>query len=68
MFFRYHQKVPPEAPQLELKATYGLVAPEEFKVPDPSPQWTAESYKAFDISKNAPPNPVSTLLYRKIKN
>ena len=58
-FNRYHQKVPPEAPQLELKATYGLVAPEEYKVPDPNPLWTADTYKAFEISKNTPPDPVS---------
>merc|ERR1712004_449699 len=33
--FIYHHKVPAEAPALELKATFGLVAPEEFKVPEP---------------------------------
>lgn len=55
----YHQKVPIEVPALELKATYGLVAPEEFKVPDPSPLWSPDTYKAFDISKNPQPDPVS---------
>eukprot|EP00918_Siedleckia_nematoides_P029551 GHVU01063711.1.p1 GENE.GHVU01063711.1~~GHVU01063711.1.p1 ORF type:complete len:417 (-),score=54.68 GHVU01063711.1:1464-2714(-) len=55
--FIYHQKVPLEAPQLELKATYGLVAPEEVKNPDPSPMWSAESYKSFDITKNQPADP-----------
>jgi hypothetical protein len=49
--FIYHQKVPPVAPDLELKATFGLVAPEEFKLPTPNTQWTADVYKAFDISK-----------------
>lgn len=48
--FIYHQKVPPVAPDLELKATYGLVAPEEFSPPPCNAQWTAEVYKAFDIA------------------
>jgi len=47
----YHQKVPPVAPDLELKATYGLAAPEEFVLPEPNAQWTAAVYKAFDITK-----------------
>jgi hypothetical protein len=47
----YHQKVPPTVPELELKATYGLAAPEEFKMPPPDAQWTADVYKAFDITK-----------------
>jgi len=47
----YHQKVPPVAPDLELKATYGLAAPEEFNLPAPNEQWTAAIYKAFDITK-----------------
>lgn len=49
--FIYHQKVPPVAPDLELKATFGLAAPEEFKLPEPNEQWTAAVYKAFDITK-----------------
>lgn len=55
--FIYHQKVPPEAPALELKATYGLVAPEEFKVPEMSPLWSPETYAAFAIDKNLPEDP-----------
>ncbi|KAK2162932.1 hypothetical protein LSH36_89g03014 [Paralvinella palmiformis] len=55
--FIYHQKVPVDAPQLELKATYGLVAPEEFTPPEPSPLWTAEAYKSFDISRLPPLDP-----------
>lgn len=39
------------APDLELKATYGLVAPEEFSSPPRNVQWTAEVYNAFDITK-----------------
>lgn len=49
--FIYHQKVPLVAPDLELKATYGLVAPEEFSMPSPNAQWNADVYKAFDITK-----------------
>ena len=56
--YSYHQKVPVDAPQLELKATYGLVAPEEFTPPEPSPLWTAEAYKSFDISRLPPLDPV----------
>lgn len=39
------------APDLEMKATYGLVAPEEFTPPPRNAQWTADVYKAFDITK-----------------
>ncbi|XP_014343888.1 BRO1 domain-containing protein BROX [Latimeria chalumnae] len=49
--FIYFQKVPPEAPQLELKANYGLVEPVAFEFPSLSPQWTPETYTAFDITK-----------------
>ncbi|CAH1791874.1 unnamed protein product [Owenia fusiformis] len=54
--FIYHQKVPPEAPELELKATYGLVKPEEFEIPAPSPLWSKAVYGAFDITKNTQPD------------
>ena len=47
---RYHQKVPPVVPELELKATYGLAAPEEFTPPQCSPEWTVEAYSAFNIT------------------
>ncbi|XP_037089251.1 BRO1 domain-containing protein BROX-like isoform X2 [Pollicipes pollicipes] len=50
--FIYHQKVPYDAPALELRDnTYGLVAPDEFAMPAPAPLWTAVSYAAFDVSK-----------------
>lgn len=49
--FIYFQKVPPEAPQLELKANYGLVEPIPFEFPALSPLWTPETYAAFDISR-----------------
>ncbi|KAK2193286.1 hypothetical protein NP493_16g10019 [Ridgeia piscesae] len=48
--FIYHQKVPPVVPELELKATYGLAAPEEFTPPQCSPEWTVEAYTAFNIT------------------
>jgi len=51
MSVSYHQKVPPTVPELELKATYGLAAPEEVKLPSPDAQWTADVYRAFDITK-----------------
>ncbi|XP_048386790.1 BRO1 domain-containing protein BROX [Stegostoma tigrinum] len=49
--FIYFQKVPPEAPQLELKANYGLVEPQSFELPALSSQWTQDVYTAFDITK-----------------
>jgi len=50
--FIYHQKVPPVAPNMDLKATHGLVEPHQFTVPDISPQWTADVYAGFIITKN----------------
>ncbi|KAF0314788.1 BRO1 domain-containing protein BROX [Amphibalanus amphitrite] len=50
--FIYHQKVPYDAPPLELRDnTYGLVAPEEFSMPAPSPLWTPVTFAAFDVSR-----------------
>lgn len=59
--YSYHQKVPPVAPDLELKATFGLAAPEEFNLPDPNEQWTAAVYKAFDVAKMPSRNEVCSL-------
>ncbi|XP_063160039.1 BRO1 domain-containing protein BROX isoform X2 [Candoia aspera] len=49
--FIYFQKIPPEAPQLELKANYGLVEPIAFEFPDVHAQWSPESLAAFDLTK-----------------
>ena len=50
----YHQKVPYDAPALELRdTTYGLVAPQEFSLPAPSPLWTPVAFAAFDVSRLA---------------
>ncbi|KAG8584464.1 hypothetical protein GDO81_008837 [Engystomops pustulosus] len=49
--FIYFQKVPPEAPELELKANYGLVQPVPFEFPAMSPQWTPEVLAGFDLTK-----------------
>ena len=46
-------------PELELKATYGLVAPEEYKLPDANPQWSADVYKKFDLTVKQAEDPVS---------
>lgn len=43
--------MPETAPELELKATYGLAAPEEYELPPPDAQWTSDVYRAFDITK-----------------
>ena len=43
----------PEAlPDLDVKASYGLVTAEEFKLPSPNPLWTPDSYKCFNIAAN----------------
>lgn len=46
--FIYHQKVPHDPPQLEEKATYGLVNPEDYIVPPISKLWTPVTYAAFN--------------------
>jgi hypothetical protein len=51
----FHQKVPKECPALELKATHGLVTPEEFIIPPIHELWTPVSYSAFDLSRNINP-------------
>lgn len=47
----YFQKVPAEAPQLELKANYGLVEPVPFEFPALNTHWTPETVAAFDLTK-----------------
>ncbi|KAL5008433.1 hypothetical protein ScPMuIL_014014 [Solemya velum] len=49
----YHQKLPFDPPQLELKATYGLVSPEDFTTPSLSPLWTSDCYQQMN-EKMAP--------------
>ncbi|KAG3258042.1 BRO1 domain-containing protein BROX isoform X2 [Ictidomys tridecemlineatus] len=49
--FIYFQKIPTEAPQLELKANYGLVEPVPFEFPPTSAHWTPETLAAFDLTK-----------------
>ncbi|XP_010083075.1 PREDICTED: BRO1 domain-containing protein BROX isoform X2 [Pterocles gutturalis] len=49
--FIYFQKVPAEAPQLELKANYGLVEPVPFEFPALNAHWTPEALAAFDLTK-----------------
>lgn len=48
----YHQKVPYDPPELEIKATYGLVAPDDYTLPPMAPLWTPVTYSAFDLTKN----------------
>lgn len=50
-FSSYFQKVPPEAPELELKASYGLVEPQVFELPALGEVWTKDLYAAFDITQ-----------------
>jgi len=58
----YHQKVPYDPPQLELKATYGLVKPDPFALPDSSPLWNPASYAAFDTAMAAARDPKAVIL------
>lgn len=51
--FIYHQKVPYDPPDLEIKdKTFGLVAPEEYSLPPTAPLWTPVAYAAFDVALN----------------
>ncbi|RUS79632.1 hypothetical protein EGW08_012601 [Elysia chlorotica] len=54
----YHQKVAFDAPQLELKATYGLVSPEEYKAPALHQLWSADVYSKFSTLNAPKPQPV----------
>lgn len=57
----YHQKVAYDPPILELKATYGLAAPEAFTPPALNSLWSKEVYGKMN-SKMAPkPQEVSRL-------
>ena len=53
----YHQKVAYDPPLLELKATYGLVSPEDYKPPELSPLWSPEVYKKMDAKMAPKPGP-----------
>lgn len=50
--FIFHQKVPEVLPEMNLKATYGLVQPESYTMPAMSPLWTKTIYAGFSVSKN----------------
>ncbi|GAB1609744.1 BRO1 domain-containing protein BROX-like [Argonauta hians] len=45
----YHQKVPHDAPVVDLKANYGLVSPEEFQPIPVNPVWTPAVYQKFVV-------------------
>ena len=49
--FRYHQKLPLEAPILDTKAMHGLAEPEEYAFPKPHELWTPANYNAFNLAK-----------------
>ncbi|XP_076069364.1 BRO1 domain-containing protein BROX-like [Oratosquilla oratoria] len=55
----YHQKVPYDPPQLELRATYGLVSPEDYTLPPAAPLWSPVTYAAFDLTKNLENDPAA---------
>uniref|UniRef100_A0A8C9R8Z6 BRO1 domain-containing protein BROX n=1 Tax=Scleropages formosus TaxID=113540 RepID=A0A8C9R8Z6_SCLFO len=51
--FIYFHKIPADAPQLELKASYGLAEPVSFEFPALSEQWSPGVYATFDLTKGA---------------
>nr|XP_060483844.1 BRO1 domain-containing protein BROX-like [Panthera onca] len=61
--FIYFQKIPTEAPQLELKANYGLVEPVPFEFPPTSAQWTPETLASFDLTKRPKDDSVRDWLF-----
>lgn len=61
--YSYFQKVPAEAPQLELKANYGLVEPVPFEFPALNAHWTPETLAAFDLTKRPKDDTVRNLMY-----
>lgn len=65
--FIYHQKIPDDPPELELKATYGLVSPNEVPMPSPSPLWTPVSYAAFDTPKTSAKDPANSKAAAKVE-
>lgn len=64
--FRYFHKVPAEAPQLELKASYGLAEPVPFELPALSEHCTPEVYATFDLTKGAKNDKVCTAAHRRL--
>jgi hypothetical protein len=65
--FIYHHKVPDDPPELELKATYGLVSPDEVPMPSPSPLWSPETYAAFHTPETCAGDPVNSKAAAKVE-
>ncbi|XP_026286192.1 BRO1 domain-containing protein BROX isoform X1 [Frankliniella occidentalis] len=65
--FIYHQKIPNDAPDLEMKATYGLASPVEFQMPAPSPLWTPVAYAAIDAPRSSPNDPATSKAAAKLE-
>jgi hypothetical protein len=68
VFNSYHQKVAYDPPILELKATFGLVSPEEFKPADLSPLWSVDVYKKMDSKMVPKPGPQVLSSYLRYRN
>lgn len=58
--FIYHQKVPDDPPELETKATYGLVSPEEYHLPPPAPLWECAFDNEAKLQSLKPDNGAAT--------
>jgi len=68
VYCRYHHKVPDDPPELELKATYGLVSPDEVPMPSPSPLWSPETYAAFHTPETCAGDPVNSVCATVLRN
>ncbi|KAI2795868.1 hypothetical protein BLOT_016426 [Blomia tropicalis] len=55
--FIFHQIVPKDLPSLEMKATHGLVTPEDFSIPPINELWTSDAYLSFDLTRNITNDP-----------
>lgn len=66
VLWRYHQKVPADIGELDLKAAHGLVSPEEYTLPAPSAVWTHDAYNEFDISSLPPDTAVGFIASRRL--
>lgn len=65
-FCSYFQKIPTEAPQLELKANYGLVEPVPFEFPPTSAHWTPDTLAAFDLTKRPKDDSVRDCVFHSL--
>ncbi|MFH4979347.1 hypothetical protein AB6A40_006056 [Gnathostoma spinigerum] len=52
----YHERIPEDCPEIEMKNVYGLVQPQSFELPKGDEIWSARLYASFDLSKSVTPD------------